>query len=159
MFLGELMCLPLYYFMRKCYRREFLIRHDFARMSDKRRPNPFLYAIPALCDLFCTILEYIAISMTTDSTQQFMRNGMILTTALFVRLLTKVAFKRNQIFGGLIALLALVIASLPQFFDQEPNQLVSSTNSVVGVIIILVAIGLEGFFLAFEQYLFQNYHI
>lgn len=68
MMLGEfgclLVCLTIYYVQK--WKREF-------ETPDLINFNPFLFAIPAVCDITGTSLQYIGLTMTTASSYQMLR--------------------------------------------------------------------------------------
>lgn len=84
--------------------------------------NKFLFAIPALCDFFSSILHYIALNFISGSVYLMMRGGTIITTFLFSVIFLKIRIQRHQIVGSSLALLGVVIVG-------ASNMLFSNSSS------------------------------
>lgn len=124
------------------------MKRDFSLMSDKLPAKAYKYAIPACCDLISSLLEYISIIKLTGSTYQFMINATILTTSGFAYILTKTPLNRNQIWGGVIALIALMTASASVLFDQDSGN-DQGENFVMGLLLMLAAVIIKGFYFSY----------
>lgn len=133
-------------------------------MSGKLPPQFYIYLLPSIFDFFSAVCMYTAQNFISGSTFQFFRCGTIITTGIIAYRLTKVKFEKNQIIGSAIAVVALALTALTQLLLEEDNS--TSTDSEkdswkvgLGMILMSVAIIVEGFFYAIEQRLFQKYHI
>jgi hypothetical protein len=88
-------------------------------MTDRRPPKILKYVVPAACDLLSSLLEYVSIIKLNGSTYQFLNNGMLITAGIFSYFMTRVAFNRNQIWGGVIAFVALLIATGSELLGEN----------------------------------------
>lgn len=98
MFLGEFLCL-LFFHLRECYksarsrsRRESgergvsLVRNEAGRQQGKRarKPwSPFIFILPAMCDMTATSCMYIGLTLTHASVFQMLRGSVVIFTGIF----------------------------------------------------------------------------
>lgn len=85
MFFGEFLCflaykLMFHYYMRRNENDEEKLPYS---IKGNRKFNPFIFMIPALCDMTATSVMYIGLNMTSSSSFQMLRGALIIFTGLF----------------------------------------------------------------------------
>lgn len=71
--------------------------------------NVFWLAVPAICDLVTSTLQYIALNFIPGSVYQMMRGGAIVTTFIFSITFLKVKIERNMVIGSALALVGVTV--------------------------------------------------
>jgi drug/metabolite transporter (DMT)-like permease len=66
-------------------------------------------AVSALCDVFASTMQCIALNFVSGSVYQMMRGGTIATTFLFTVIYLKQKGHKNQMFGSGFAILGVLI--------------------------------------------------
>ena len=122
MFLGECLCLVYLVIHRRIYKKNFISNEDFARFTGKYPPSNWIFSISATCDFLASFLQYIAITFTNGSTFQILRCCTLISTALAVRLLTKMRFKKHHKYGFLFAFMGLLIVGSSDFIMPGSGQ-------------------------------------
>ena len=119
MFLGESICLIVYYFKDKNPEQiqiehleeveNILNQEKIYTLTEPEKPEatPFMLILPALCDFFGSTIMTIGLTMLSGSTYQMMRGSVILFTSLFSRI-----FLNNKILLHNYIGLSLVITGL-----------------------------------------------
>lgn len=74
--------------------------------------NYLLLAIPAVCDLITSTLQYIALNFIPGSVYQMMRGGAIVTTFIFSICFLKVKIERNMVIGSAMALIGVTVVGV-----------------------------------------------
>ena len=96
MFLGEFLCL-LFFHLRACFKSArsrgrgdsdgvSLIRNEAGRQKGKRarKPwSPFIFILPAVCDMTATSCMYIGLTLTHASVFQMLRGSVVIFTGIF----------------------------------------------------------------------------
>ncbi|XP_039264053.1 solute carrier family 35 member F6-like [Styela clava] len=137
MFIGEFTCMIAFktlWFTRKCRGKD---------TSDMGNQNfsPFLFFIPAMCDMAGTSLMYVGLNFTYASSFQMLRGAVIVFTALL-----SVAFLRriitNKMWSGIACvILGLVLVGLSDFlFPSDTGSVTYGKNEIItGDLIIIIA--------------------
>jgi drug/metabolite transporter (DMT)-like permease len=74
MFVGEFLCIILYFIMRRRDPDAFRMRLLDAKSKGKKIDmNPLLLAIPAFCDCLTSTMQYIALNFISGSVYQMLR--------------------------------------------------------------------------------------
>ena len=115
MFLGEFLCLLVFKFVwfstaryrieRMTYRGDAsspIVRHWPIRIAKETRLvegeqnfNPFIFWIPAICDMLSTCLSYVALNYTSASSFQMLRGSVMVFTAL-LRFFIEIEIERTN---------------------------------------------------------------
>lgn len=112
MFVGEALCLPIFYVMRKKNAVKYQLEAKKA-LEDGKPPVPvYLIVVPAFCDFLSSCLQYVALNFIPASIYQMLKGGGIITTFAFSYLLLKPVVKRSQISGCVLALVGITIVGL-----------------------------------------------
>ena len=139
MFLGEMFCLlgfkALYlYYKSKDYTNDQLP----ASISGNRIFNPFIFALPALCDLCSTSIMYIGLNLTYASSFQMIRGSLIIFTSLFSVAFLKRKLKIYQILGIVSVIVGLVVVGLSDVISHKQDE--KDPNAILtGDILIILA--------------------
>lgn len=113
MFFGEFLALFVFLIMRKRDPESFKLRMLNAKSAGQlTEMNKLLLAIPALCDLVTSTLQYVALNFISGSVYQMMRGGTIATTFMFSVFFLKAKVLRHQLIGSLLALVGVVIVGM-----------------------------------------------
>jgi len=76
MFVGEFLCMGLYFFMRFRDPESFRMRLLEAKSKGKKIDmNPLLLAVPAFCDCLTSTMQYIALNFISGSVYQMLRGN------------------------------------------------------------------------------------
>lgn len=137
MFIGEFTCMIAFkalWFSRKCRGRD---------TDDMGNQNftPFLFFIPAMCDMTATSLMYVGLNYTYASSFQMLRGAVIVFTALL-----SVAFLRrivtSKMWSGIACVIVgLVLVGLSDFlFPSDTGDITYGKNEIItGDLIIIIA--------------------
>ncbi len=99
MFVGELLCLFVFFILR-CRARA-----TGAKFQEAKPFSPFLFILPALCDMTATSFMYLGLSLTDASIFQMLRGSVVIFTSLFSVIFLKRKLALHHYVG-----MALVIA-------------------------------------------------
>ena len=109
MFLGEFLCVILFLIKKKRKPKfGFLDKSNFMKTS-----APIYWPLlPAILDLFTSTLAYIALSFTPGSVWQMSRGGVIITTAIFSKLILKNNFSKAAKLGCFLTLVGITLVQV-----------------------------------------------
>lgn len=108
MFIGEFSCLIAFKAMYAYYNRKGVPEEERpAFMTGNRDYNPFIFALPAVCDLIGTSTMYVGLTLTLASSFQMLRGALIIFTGLL-----SVAFLNRKLKGYEWLGIAFVIVGL-----------------------------------------------
>lgn len=118
MFIGEMLCLVafkvIYY---RCKRRQPGSEDDHELTRGNRNFNPFVFVVPALCDMTATSIMYIGLNLTYPSSFQILRGSVIVFVGILsVGFLNRVLVKREWS-GIAFIIVGLVIVGLSDFLS------------------------------------------
>ena len=145
MFIGEFLCLPIFYLNRL-----FGAKEEKGKKPGKRI-NPLLCAIPALCDTITSCLIYNAYNMVAASMIQMFTGIRIIITAILARLYIKNPLHRHHITGLVLIFWGLLFVGLAVFLD------ISGTSSPLGIFLLIVGYILSPLQFVIEEKLFRSY--
>ena len=138
MFLGEALCyiaFMILFFYKKSRNQ------DMSEFGDQKF-NPFIWAIPAMCDLFGTSIMYVGLTWTFAASFQMLRGSVIIFTGLL-----SVAFLGNKLkiynwIGMVMVIVGLVMVGVGDyvFFDGSSSDLNKDTVLAGDLLIVLAQI-------------------
>lgn len=96
------------YYKRKDYTEEQLPDS----VKGNRNFNPFIFMLPALCDMTATSLMYIGLILTSPSQFQMLRGALIIFTALLAVAFLGRRLKAYEWIGIVVVLLGLIIVGM-----------------------------------------------
>jgi len=131
MFLGELCCLPVFYYLQWKYK-------DSDEYAPRKSFSPWLLALTALCDMVATSLMYVGLNMTYASVFQMLRGSVV----IFTGILSKVFLKRQlypfQWLGMFFVLLGLGGVGLASVLGGGSDD-ANAPDPILGDILIISA--------------------
>ena len=138
MFLGEALCyiaFKIWFFYIRFQKK------DMATFGDQKF-NPFIWAIPAMCDLCGTSIMYVALTWTYAASFQMLRGSVIIFTGLM-----SVAFLGNKLkihhwVGMLTVIVGLVVVGIGDYvyFNGGGSGLEKNTVLAGDLLIVLAQI-------------------
>lgn len=122
--------------------------------------NKLLLAIPAVCDLITSTLQYVALNFIPGSVYQMLRGGTIVTTFMFSIIFLRQKPLINQKIGSLLALGGVIVVGLANtLFTDTSSSGDSGGLQIVGYILIAGSLFSNGFLFVYEQKLLSKYHL
>jgi drug/metabolite transporter (DMT)-like permease len=174
MFLGELMCLFVWFFKTGCKGQQAndVDDEDEVPLSPggqiakqkklKTKINPFLLAIPASFDFFGSTLMFVALTQCAASVYQMMRGSIVLITAVF----SVIFLGRKQYFhhwsslfiivAG-VALVGLVGVSSSNNGDDDSKN--ATPTTFTGVLLLIIAQCFTGGQFITEELFLSGYYL
>lgn len=140
MFVGETMCMLAFFIQRAVVRHRS--RNSMEMSSESLRTEdfpPFIFYIPAICDMTATSLMYVGLNLTFASSFQMLRGAVIVFTGLL-----SVAFlgRRLRYFhwiGIFTVLLGLIIVGLSDFLTSDTGDNADINGIITGDLLIVIA--------------------
>jgi drug/metabolite transporter (DMT)-like permease len=91
--------------------------------------SKFRLAVSALCDMFASTMQCIALNFISGSAYQMMRGGTIATTFLFTIVYLKHKSQRNQLVGSGLAVVGVLIVGAANLIFSATSS--GSSNTVI----------------------------
>ncbi|CAD5230385.1 unnamed protein product [Bursaphelenchus okinawaensis] len=150
MFVGEVGCLVVFtiIYMYQKYK-------DCAPVLVKF--NPFLFALPAICDITGTSIQYIGLNLTTASSYQMLRGSVIIFTGLLSMLCLKMQLAGFRWLGMILVTLGLTVVGLCDML--ESNTKPNGDEIIFGDILIVGSQILHAVQMVLEQSILQKYDV
>ena len=146
MFLGEFMCLPLFYIHQLLFGKK--------ETKDKgKRINPFLCAIPAFCDTVGSIFVYNAYNLTAVSIIQMLTGVRIIFTALLSGVLLKSKLYIHHIIGLILITLGLLLVGLAVYINKNDD------SRFLGILFLVLGYIIFPIQIVIEEAMFKNYNL
>ncbi|KJH45859.1 hypothetical protein DICVIV_08087 [Dictyocaulus viviparus] len=166
MFFGEFLCLVVF-FVIHVYRKyrwnkanisgELGSIVDITSDSEPTLPkfNPFVFLLPACCDILATSIMYVGLNLTTASSFQMLRGAVIVFTGLLSVGLLGARIQGYKWVGMLFVILGLVVVGVTDMFYH--NNPVDDKNAIMtGNLLIIMAQIIVAIQMVYEQkYLIQ----
>ena len=156
MFLGEMSCLfvfKIWYFSVVCRKK------DVSKFGPQKFV-PFVWAIPALCDLTATSTMYLALTWTYAASFQMLRGSVIIFTGIL-----SVAFLGNKLhihqwigmFTVMIGLVTVGVGDVVFFKDTTGGY--DATLVLAGDLLIVLAQGISAIQMTVEEKIVKKYQV
>ena len=116
--------------------------------------NPFLLAIPAVCDIIASTLMNIALTMVPASVYQMLRGMIIIITAGMSIIFLKRKLYRHHWWSIIIIFLGVFLVGLAALIFSKKD---STPTKVLGIILLIVSQFFAGAMLIIEEKLLSNY--
>ncbi|CAG9537189.1 unnamed protein product [Cercopithifilaria johnstoni] len=160
-FIGELSCLFVYFiarYIQKLYGDEDS-GCDTSILTGRNslRFNPWVFAVPAFCDVLATSIMYISINLTQASSFQMLRGAVIIFTGLF-----SVAFLRSNLQGfrwlgmGFITIGLAIVGVSDIIFDENSKHDINGI--ITGDLLIIIAQIIVALQMVIEQKIISEYN-
>jgi drug/metabolite transporter (DMT)-like permease len=137
MFVGELLCLFAFYILR-CRARATGTKFDEAKPF-----NPFLFVIPAICDMSATSFMYLGLSLTDASIFQMLRGSVVIFTSLLRIFVLKKRLGIHEWIGIVLVIGGTAIVGSQSNVCPEDGGACSSSSgassATIGNILIILA--------------------
>jgi drug/metabolite transporter (DMT)-like permease len=104
-------------------------------------------------------MGYIALNFISGSTFKLLQGGNIITTAIFSKILLNMVIKRNHLIGCSLAVIGITIAGISDFVIGTHSSDKEVGLQILGVILILTSLALQGYKYSYEQRLMQRHSI
>lgn len=88
-------------------------------------------AVSALCDVFASTMQCIALNFISGSAYQMMRGGTVATTFLFTVIYLKHIAKKSQIFGSFMTIIGVLIVGSANLIYSATGSGSSNTVMIV----------------------------
>lgn len=156
MFIGEFTCMIAFYIVREITRARG-VDSTVAPAHHKKFP-PYIFWIPALCDMLGTSTMYVGLTLTYASSFQMLRGAVIIFTGLF-----SVAFLNQRLryyhwTGMILVIIGLIIVGMSDFLSQTGNS--SDLNKVItGDLLIICAQIIAATQMVVEQKFLTQYNV
>ena len=153
MFLGEMSCIgvfALWYYYRK-------LRHLDMKKFGPQNFLPFVWAIPASCDLLGTSTMYVGLTWTYASSFQMLRGSVIIFTGLLSVAFLGTRLKVQHWLGMVIVICGLVLVGLGDLlFTKDTTQ---SKYVLAGDLLIVLAQVITAVQMTVEEKLIKKYKV
>ncbi|XP_067136782.1 solute carrier family 35 member F6-like [Centruroides vittatus] len=140
MFLGEFTCLLTFKLIFCLYQRKQKPEEEYpVTISGNQKFNPFIFLLPALCDMTGTSIMYIGLNLTYASSFQMLRGAVIVFTGLLSVAFLRRVIKRYEWLGILIIIVGLVLVGLSDMIKPDGSQEYSQNSKISGDLLIVIA--------------------
>ena len=154
MFLGEMMCIfafKAWFYFRHCRKKDMSI-------FGPQKFLPFVWAIPAMCDLLGTSTMYVGLTWTFASSFQMLRGSVIIFTGLLSVAFLGTRLKIHHWFGMVFVLLGLILVGVGDtIFSQQSSS--ASHYSLAGDLLIVLAQVITAVQMTIEEKLIKKYKV
>ncbi|KAI1301310.1 Solute carrier family 35 member F6 [Halotydeus destructor] len=139
MFFGEFTCLIAFKILYMIYRRRQYTESDMpAMVSGTRDYSPFIFFLPALCDMVATSTMYIGLNLTYASSFQMLRGALIIFTGLLSVAFLGRVLKVYEWIGIFFVILGLSVVGTSDLFSGKDSG--KGINSLItGDLLIVTA--------------------
>lgn len=131
MFMGEMLCLLAYFLLR------WRSKSKGEKLPETKKFSPFIFVLPALCDLTATSTMYVALVLTNTSSFQMLRAAVVVFTSILSMIFLKRKIKMYQWFGVSMVVLGTVVVGLESFVCSDSSS--SASNPLLGNALIVAA--------------------
>lgn len=154
MFLGEMMCIfafKAWFFYRSCSQKDMTT-------FGPQKFVPFVWAIPAMCDLLGTSTMYVGLTWTFAASFQMLRGSVIVFTGLLSVSFLGTRLKIHHWFGMGFVILGLVLVGVGDtvFANESANV---SHYVLAGDLLIILAQVITAVQMTIEEKLIKKYKV
>ncbi|XP_050442960.1 solute carrier family 35 member F6-like [Adelges cooleyi] len=141
MFLGEFLCLLFFKLAYRYHVRRQLPIEDSALVKGNQQFSPFIFFIPAMCDMVATTVMYIGLNLTYASSFQMLRGAVIIFTAIFSKLFVNRKVSLRHWLGIFTIMVGLATVGASDFLTtKDTNKNNYTTGGIItGDLLILAA--------------------
>lgn len=154
MFLGEMMCIFAFkaWF---CFRK---LRKQDMTIFGPQKFIPFVWAIPAMCDLLGTSTMYVGLTWTFAASFQMLRGSVIIFTGLLSVAFLGTRLKIHHWVGMVFVIIGLLLVGVGDyiFTDQSSN---ASQYVLAGDLLIVLAQVITAVQMTIEEKLIKMYKV
>ncbi|KAK6752555.1 hypothetical protein RB195_003773 [Necator americanus] len=152
MFFGMLLCLGAYFVNYGCrkynWKRNKSGGGQLAEEPRFPRFNPFVFLLPAICDIISTSLLYIGLNLTTASSYQMLQGALIVCTGLLSIFMVNARIQGYKWLGMLLVVLGLVVIGVTDIYcgestEQKDGVIVGNFLCVISQVAVALQLVLE----------------
>ena len=151
MFISELISLPLYYIIYDTKKEEDPKKEE---NKNKKKINIFQLLIPPLFDFIGSTLMTFGLIFLSGSIYQMFRGSLIIITFLMSLFYLKNKHNINHYFGITFTVLGLILVGFAAFMTSKDKL---HNDSILGIILIVVAQFFSAFQYIYEENIMKNY--
>ncbi|RWS24302.1 transmembrane protein C2orf18-like protein [Leptotrombidium deliense] len=155
MFFGELIWLFVYKFCILYYKSKNIPEDLYPTAIRGGTFNPIIFCLPALLDMIGTTIMFIGLNMTTASSFQMLRAGLIIFTGLLSAGCLGQRLKIHEFIGIILIIAGLATVGAGDVVDFENTSLDTKTI-VTGDLLILISQVIIAAQYVYEQRFVQN---
>lgn len=162
-FLGQSICLVVYS-TYKCIKkkkvrtsdyRQFRKKHSISLPNFYRRLGVMSFGIPGLLYIFSIYLMFIGLFLSAPSVYQIIRGVITVPVLIFSLIFLKRKFYKHHILGVFCILTGAVVVGIDSILEKSS----SSSDPIIGGIVLLISQIIAGAVLVFEEYLMSKIYI
>lgn len=161
MFIGEFLCMGAYLIVLLIRKHNWRAQKDHSNPSlEPRVPsfNPFIFVIPAVCDILSTSVMYIGLTLTSASSYQMLRGALIVFTGLLSIFCLRARIKGYQWLGMLFVVLGLAVVGLTDIFFGDKKE-GGKSHVLLGDFLCMIAQVAGAVQLVYEQKFMHQYDV
>ncbi|CAD5233596.1 unnamed protein product [Bursaphelenchus xylophilus] len=148
MFVGEFFCLVIFILL-------YLYKGENAGHLTKF--NPFLFALPTICDISGTCLQYTGLNLTTASSYQMLGGSVVLFAGLLSVIYLKMHFAGYKWLGMILVSAGLAVIGLCDMYYNGNTE--HGSDVIIGDLLIVIAQILHAVQAVLEQQILHKYDV
>ena len=155
MFLGEMSCFfafKMWYYYRVCRKQDISV-------FGPQKFIPFVWAIPATCDLCATSTMYLALTWTYAASFQMLRGSVIIFTGILSVAFLGNRLKLHQWLGMFCVILGLVVVGIGDYVFFTGNKYLTKETVLAGDLLIVLAQGIVAIQMTVEEKIIKKYKV
>lgn len=127
MFLGEMLCLPLFYFLRRRDKKKYggldkIPSYAEAKTKGlKMNPSKFWLIIPALFDMTGSTLLFVSLTMISASVYQMLKGALVFIAAVYSIIFLRRKFYRHHWTAMTIVIMGVIIVGASPIIYPDPK--------------------------------------
>ncbi len=153
--MGEMACLfvfKIWYYSVKCSKK------DISTFGPQKF-IPFVWAIPAMCDLLGTSTMYLALTWTYAASFQMLRGSVIIFTGILSVAFLGNKLKLHQWLGMFCVMVGLVIVGVGDVVFFKSTSGYDPTFVLAGDLLIVLAQGIAAIQMTVEEKIIKKYNV
>ena len=157
MFLGEMAC----FFAFKLWWAYRISRRQDISIFGPQKFTPFVWAIPAMCDLLGTSTMYLGLTWTYAASFQMLRGSVIIFTGLLSVAFLGSKLKLHQWIGMFAVVVGLVIVGIGDYvyFSPSASEHLQKETVLAGDLLIVLAQGIAAVQMTVEEKIIKKYQV
>lgn len=167
MFIGEMSCLPVFYFwrwtqIRKHGSKEMIPSYIEAEKKGlNMNGSKFLMIIPAMFDLIGSTMLFVSLVFVSASVYQMLKGALVLIATVYSIIFLKRRFYRHHYTAIVIVIIGVaIVGASPIIFPDDNNKAdaVSTSSTVFGMVLEIIGLLFIGGNWIAEEKLFKIYY-
>ncbi|XP_003744054.1 solute carrier family 35 member F6 [Galendromus occidentalis] len=122
MFVGEFSCLLVFRIVSWIHAKRNTPESELPDIVKGNQDfNPFIFYLPALCDMVGTSMMYIGLTLTYASSFQMLRGAVIIFTGIFSMVFLKAKLHRFKWLGIVLVLVGLIVVGVSDILHADAD--------------------------------------